>query len=172
MQNSVEETKGQKLCGRIRCSILLSPGYEVENPENSSMSGKRSGFIQISPSREGPWTAVRLNYAAPAACWRLGNDVIASEVIVKDGDRYVDIRSLVTVRNNTDIALDLCLKSKISDDRTLDDARKIEVQQFEDDKTEKDEFFQTEEYKPNSGWVSCSFEPKKQELGGNPWNVS
>ncbi|KAI6702353.1 hypothetical protein NL676_011489 [Syzygium grande] len=168
--NSVEETKGQKLCGRIRCSILLSPGYEVENPENSFMSGKRSGFIQISPSREGPWTTVRLNYAAPAACWRLGNDVIASEVIVKDGDRYVDIRSLVTVRNNTDIALDLCLKSKILDDRTLDDATKIEVQQFEDDKTEKDEFFQTEEYKPSSGWVSCSFEPKKQELGGNPWN--
>ncbi|KAF8032759.1 hypothetical protein BT93_D1608 [Corymbia citriodora subsp. variegata] len=169
--NLVEETKGQKLCGKIRCGILLSPGYEVETRENSCMSGKRSGFIQISPSREGPWTAVRLNYAAPAACWRLGNDVIASEVTIKDGDRYVDIRSLVTVWNNTDITLDLCLKSKASDGRTLDDASRIEVQQFEDDKTEKDEFFETEVYKPSSGWVSCSFQPKKQEPGGNPWKL-
>ncbi|XP_048140983.1 uncharacterized protein LOC115736923 isoform X3 [Rhodamnia argentea] len=168
--NTVEETEGQKLCGRIRCGILLSPEYEVENQENSCMSGERSGFIQISPSREGPWTTVRLNYAAPAACWRLGSDVIASEVIVKDGDRYVDIRSLVTVQNSTDITLDLCLKSKASEDRTLHDASRIEEQQFEDDKTEKDEFFQTEEYKPSSGWVSCSFQPKKQELDGSPWN--
>ncbi|KAK3434687.1 hypothetical protein EUGRSUZ_D02142 [Eucalyptus grandis] len=169
--NSVEETKGQKLCGRIRCGILLSPGYEVETRENSCMSGKKSGYIQISPSREGPWTTVRLNYAAPAACWRLGNDVIASEVTVKDGDRYVDIRSLVTVRNNTDITLDLCLKSKALDDRTLDDASRIEVQQFEDDKTEKHEFFETEEYKPSSGWVSSSF-PQENLMSESPpgWN--
>ncbi|KAI8030539.1 hypothetical protein LOK49_LG01G00241 [Camellia lanceoleosa] len=64
----------------------------------------------FSPAREGPWTTVRLNYAAPAACWRLGYDIVASEVSIKDGNRYVNIRSLVSVCNNTDFTLDVCLK--------------------------------------------------------------
>lgn len=71
---------------------------------------EKSGSIQISSSREGPWTTMRLNYGSPVACWQLGNDLVASEVRVNDGNRYVDIRSLVSVRNNTDFTLDLCLK--------------------------------------------------------------
>ncbi|PQQ07890.1 uncharacterized protein Pyn_00513 [Prunus yedoensis var. nudiflora] len=105
---------GEKSSGRIRCAVLLSPRSEAEISDQSDNSNRKSGFIQISPSREGPWTTVRLNYAAPAACWRLGNDVVASEVHVKDGNRYVNIRSLVSVRNSTDFVLDLCLASKIS----------------------------------------------------------
>lgn len=81
--------------------------------DQSKSSGvKKSGFIQVSPSIEGPWTTVRLNYASPAACWRLGNDVVASEVSMHDGNRYVNVRSLVSVENNTDYLLDLCLKPK------------------------------------------------------------
>lgn len=92
----------------------MSPRSETENNDQSAISNRRSGFIQISPSREGPWTTVRLNYAAPAACWRLGNDVVASEVSIKDGNRYVNIRSLVSVCNATEFVLELCLVSQSS----------------------------------------------------------
>ncbi|RWV92047.1 hypothetical protein BHE74_00014745 [Ensete ventricosum] len=68
---------------------------ESKNDDHDSAITNKAGFIQISPTREGPWTIMRLNYAAPAACWRFGNDVVASEVSVKNGNRYVEIRSLV-----------------------------------------------------------------------------
>ncbi|XP_021892866.1 uncharacterized protein LOC110810873 isoform X2 [Carica papaya] len=107
-----QEDKSKK-CGKIRFSVLLSPQPEIEENNKSFFLGARkSGLIQISPTMEGPWTTVKLNYATPAACWRLGNDVIASEVSVKDGNRYMTIRSLVAICNNTDFLLDLCLIPK------------------------------------------------------------
>ena len=114
VQNEIQAKDYRESCGRVRCCILLSPTSEIENNDQSAISNQRSGFIQISPSREGPWTTVRLNYAAPAACWRLGNDVVASEVSIKDGNRYVNIRSLVSVCNATEFELELCLVSQAS----------------------------------------------------------
>ncbi|XP_031385571.1 uncharacterized protein LOC116199374 isoform X2 [Punica granatum] len=151
------------LRGRIRCSILFSPGSEVDD---SSLTDRRSGFIQISPTKEGPWTTVRLNYAAPAACWRLGNNVVASEVSVKDDHRYVDIRSLVSMRNNTDFTLDLCLKLKGLGDgtRQFDDVIEVEELQMNGEKVERDEYFETQKYDPSIGWVSSSTLPKQEEF--------
>ncbi|XP_027361593.1 uncharacterized protein LOC113869468 [Abrus precatorius] len=108
----------EKSC-KLQCAILVHDSEVENNDQQSSFGAQKSGFIQISPSKEGPWTTVRLNYAAPAACWRLGNNVVASEASVKDGNRYVNIRSLVSVRNNTDFVLDLCLTSKISSEKDL-----------------------------------------------------
>ncbi|XP_058084436.1 uncharacterized protein LOC131232245 isoform X2 [Magnolia sinica] len=144
--------------GRLRCAVLYSPRPEVENDECNFTDGSKSGFIQISPSREGPWTTVRLNYAAPAACWRLGNDVVASVVSVKDGNRYVNIRSLVSVCNNTDFMIDVCLNAKASFEkpRSEDDGNiKLEDNEIDIDRFETDEFFETEKYNPSIGWVSC-----------------
>jgi vacuolar protein sorting-associated protein 13A/C len=124
--------------------------------------GKRkSGFIQISPSMEGPWTTVRLHYAAPAACWRLGNDVIASEVGVTDGNIYVNMRSLVSVRNNTDFILELCLVPKTSKEnirniRSLSIASEPEGLQIDGSTVQTDEIFETENYNPSLGWVGYS----------------
>ncbi|RRT78643.1 hypothetical protein B296_00017585 [Ensete ventricosum] len=42
---------------------------ESKNDDHDSAITNKAGFIQISPTREGPWTIMRLNYAAPAACW-------------------------------------------------------------------------------------------------------
>ncbi|XP_057487524.1 uncharacterized protein LOC130773593 isoform X2 [Actinidia eriantha] len=150
--------KTQKSSGRIRCSVLLPPRFEVEDNKPSRTGGRKSGFIQISPTREGPWTTVRLNYAAPAACWRLGNDVVASEVSIKDGNRYVTIRSLASVRNNTDFTLDLCLQLRASDGdmRPLEDATESEEIQTGVNRFEKDEFFETEKYNPTIGWVNVN----------------
>ncbi|CAN8324888.1 unnamed protein product [Cochlearia groenlandica] len=110
---SVNQGDQRKNCGKIRCAVLLPAKLKVVDQIKSS-GGKKSGFLQVSPSIEGPWTTVRLNYAAPAACWRLGNDVIASEVSLQDGNRYVNVRSLVSVENNTDFLLDICLQPKVS----------------------------------------------------------
>lgn len=110
---SIDQGDQRKKCGKIRCAVLLPAKSKVVDQSKTS-SEKKSGFLQVSPSIEGPWTTVRLNYAAPAACWRLGNDVVASEVSMQDGNRYVNVRSLVSVENNTDFLLELCLQPKVN----------------------------------------------------------
>ena len=101
---------------------------------------------------------MRLNYAAPAACWRLGNDVVASEVTVRDGNRYVNIRSLVSVTNNTDFVIHLRLKSKGSFEnrRSLDNENESGDGESDNSRIETDELFETEKYIPSVGWISCS----------------
>ncbi|KAJ4951540.1 hypothetical protein NE237_028372 [Protea cynaroides] len=164
---SISQGDKYKFHGRIRCAVLLSPSLQVENDNQASTSSRKQGSIQISPAREGPWTAVRLNYAASAACWRLGNDVVASEVNVKDGNRYVTIRSLVSIFNNTDIVLDLCLKPKACHEnvRSINDGVKHEDKAFAGDRFETDEFFETEKYNPAIGWVGCSSQPRQDHFG-------
>lgn len=161
----------QKSAGRIRCAVFLSRGSDVESNEQELSRSKKSGFIQISPTREGPWTTVRLNYAAPAACWRLGNDVIASEVSVKSGNRYVNIRSLVSVYNSTDFIFDLCLKQRENDTGSQDDA--VEDVPGNSNEVATDDYFETERYNPETGWISSVTEPNKNlAVGGVSLQVS
>ncbi|XP_020672034.1 uncharacterized protein LOC110092030 [Dendrobium catenatum] len=144
--------------GRIKCAVLLSIQDDVNKENNDQNSGRRVGLIQISPTREGPWTTVRLNYASPAACWRLGNDVVASELSVKDGNRYVSIRTLVSVINNTNFNIDLRLKSKCSIESLdfLGDENENGNKGPDYNRIHMDEIFETEKYSPSGGWVSCS----------------
>lgn len=143
--------------GKIRFAVLFSSDLDAETNQHSEISNRHTGFIQISPTKEGPWTSVRLNYAAPAACWRLGNDVVASEVIVKDGNRYVNIRTLVSVRNSTDFTLDVSLELK-STTETVEHMNKEQKTEepLDRDSISTDAFFETEKYDPSIGWVSCS----------------
>lgn len=168
MQNMSQGNNWKRSCGRMRCAILLSPRSDVRNNDQSAISERKSGFIQISPSREGPWTTVRLNYAASAACWRLGNDVVASEVSVKDGNRYVNIRSLVSVCNKTDFILDLCLVPQVSgeDIKPLIDASTPEGLPIDCNRLHTDEYFETEKYSPTIGWVGFK-DQNNSESGGS-----
>ena len=176
LQNTTQtDSSGMKSSGKLRCAVILSPKSYVDERNELFIGGRKSGFIQISPCMEGPWTTVRLNYVAPAACWRLGNDVVASEVSVKDGNRYVNIRSLVSVHNNTDFILDLCLVYKASSelmDRPTDISMPEGVQ-FDGIGIQTDEFFETEMYDPNIGWVGCNVQLNQdQTYGGGPQQVS
>lgn len=136
--------------------MLLSARPEIDD-EKDHMNRSRNGFIQISPTRQGPWTTVRLNYASRAACWRLGNDVVASEVTVKDGNRYVSIRSLVSVTNKTDFVIDLQLKSKSSSGNLkMDEKNEDEDEGQDDSRLYTEEFFERERYSPSTGWASSS----------------
>ena len=152
MSSQVGETL-KKTFGRIRCSVLLSPKSEVKYGEQSLTGDRRSGFIEISPTRGGPWTIVRLNYAAPAACWQFGNSLVASEVSVNDSNRYVIIRSMVSVRNDTDIVLDLCLKLSASSQKNMPGEDEKMVVTRERNQFVTDEFFENEQYNPAVGWV-------------------
>lgn len=156
--------------GRLKLSVLFSSNskFEAETRKDPFADGKKSGFIQISPSREGPWTTVRLNYAAPAACWRLGDDVVASEVSVRDGNRYVNIRSLVSVRNDTDFTLDLCLRAKEQSEsmRGLNDPRAHDKLNLNNERIETVDFFEVEKYVPDVGWVCCSGKPCTDQSAG------
>lgn len=160
-QTMTQGDEHSKSSGRIRCAVLLSPRSEAMDKDEVFIGKRKSGFIQISPSMEGPWTTVRLHYAAPAACWRLGNDVIASEVSVTDGNIYVNMRSLVSVRNNTDFILELCLVPKTSKEnirniRSLSIASEPEGLQIDGSTVQTDEIFETENYNPSLGWVGYS----------------
>ncbi|XP_021768084.1 uncharacterized protein LOC110732449 isoform X1 [Chenopodium quinoa] len=158
MLSKGDTSKGTQ--GRLRVSVHFASKLEVENKQ-SFADGRKPGLIQISPTREGPWTTVRLNYAAPAACWRLGNDVVASEVSVRNGNRYVNIRSLASVRNDTDFTLDLCLKAKapFESKRPLNNPWTANKSKLNDEKIETVEFFEIERYIPDVGWVCCSGKP-------------
>ncbi|ESW28603.1 hypothetical protein PHAVU_002G003000 [Phaseolus vulgaris] len=155
-ENSMDSYYG-KPC-KLQCAILVHNSEIEINNQLSNYDAHKCGFIQISPSKEGPWTTVRLNYAAPAACWRLGNAVVASEASVKDGNRYVNIRSLVSVRNNTDFVLDLNLTSKVSSEKMnlLKSSINSDSIQTESYRIQTDEFFETEKLTPQFGWVRCS----------------
>ncbi|KAL6008538.1 hypothetical protein ACLOJK_034051 [Asimina triloba] len=153
-----ERAKDMNLHGRLRCAVLYTRRPEDEIDNNNFTGERKSGFIQISPSRAGPWTTVRLNYAAPTACWRLGDDVVASEVSVKDDSRYVNIRSLVSVSNSTDFIIDLCLNSKDSNQKKKavdDNSVKPEDDEFSEDAFETDEYFETQKFDLSIGWVNC-----------------
>lgn len=156
------EGKEMKSSGRIKLAAYLSPQLEVGKSEKSYNTKARPGFIQISPTREGPWTTVRLNYAAPAACWRLGNTVVASEVSIADGNRYVKIRSLVLVRNYTEFTLDLQLKLNASNEKRRHD--NDETQEVYGDEVVTDEFFETQKYNPDIGWFDANEGTNEVEL--------
>ncbi|KAL9231233.1 hypothetical protein vseg_006486 [Gypsophila vaccaria] len=168
---SPPKTKGTSLDGpkgRLKLSVLLSPKLEIKDNKKHSTSSKKHGFIQISPTREGPWTVVRLNYGAPAACWRLGNDVVASEVSVQDGNRCVNIRSLVSVRNSTNFTLDICLRAKVPFDskRLSHDQCTSEKSNLNHESNETVEFFEIEKYVADVGWVCCSGKPSNEPSAG------
>ncbi|XWS38677.1 hypothetical protein CRYUN_Cryun19dG0151500 [Craigia yunnanensis] len=168
MNTTQADRSVKKSGGKLRCAVILSPKSDVDESNELFIGGRKSGFIQISPSMEGPWTTVRLNYAAPAACWRLGNDVVASEVSVKDGNRYVNIRSRVSVRNNTDFILDLCLVSKVSNEMMEQptDVSMPEGVQLDGNGIQTDEFFETETYDSNIGWVGCNVQLNQDQTYG------
>uniref|UniRef100_A0A0E0R2L4 PH domain-containing protein n=1 Tax=Oryza rufipogon TaxID=4529 RepID=A0A0E0R2L4_ORYRU len=103
-----------KSSGKIRFAVLISGRASTKQGCRANQARSKAGYIQISPSKEGPWTNMKLNYAVPAACWRFGNCVIASEATVKEGNRYISMRSLVSITNTTDFIVDLRLKGRYS----------------------------------------------------------
>ncbi|KAK6935059.1 Pleckstrin homology domain [Dillenia turbinata] len=149
--------------GKIKCAVFVQSRSDSGSMAESSAGSRKPGFIQISPSTDGPWSTVRFNYATPAACWRFGSDVVASEVRVEDGNRYVIIRSLVSLHNNTDFTLDLCLKHVPPGEymRPLIDENKPRVAHIDRNRIETDEFFETERYDTSVGWVSCHIQPNQ-----------
>ncbi|KAK6251014.1 hypothetical protein SCA6_005019 [Theobroma cacao] len=167
MNTTQADGSDKKSSGKLRCAIILSPKPNVDERNELFIGGRKSGFIQISPSMEGPWTTVRLNYAAPTACWRLGNDVVASEVSVKDGNRYVNIRSFVSVHNNTDFILDLCLVRKASSEM-VEPPTDVSMPEglHVDGRTQTDELFETEMYDPNIGWVGSNVQLNQDQTDG------
>eukprot|EP01018_Ginkgo_biloba_P007916 Gb_35998 [translate_table: standard] len=150
-----EEAKCKECQSKIRCAMFISSRLDDENAKSLS-TGVKSGVIQIGPTREGPWTTVRLNYASSAACWRMGQDLIASEVSVKDGNKCVVIRSLVSVLNCTDFAIELRLCSESSSQQleSMDNSYREYERQTSDDNYTWDEIFENEKYHSVLGWGS------------------
>ncbi|KAF8689392.1 hypothetical protein HU200_041935 [Digitaria exilis] len=129
MSTKTMEPESVKASGKIRFAVLVSGRAGVQPGNTASPGRSKTGYIQISPSKEGPWTNMKLNYAVPAACWRFGNCVIASEATVKEGNRYVSIRSLVSVTNTTNFVVDLRLKGRSAQSARSDEQGDSSVQE-------------------------------------------
>lgn len=150
-----DESKSSIHQGKIRCGMFISSIFTDEMYANNHLFGTKGGVIQISPTREGPWTTVNLTSAASAVCWRMENDSIAREVSVKGSNKYVIIRSLVSVLNQTDFSIELCLFSESSNSQVenSNDHWQCDEQQISDN-IAQDEVFENEKYHPLLGWGS------------------
>ncbi|KAG0557949.1 hypothetical protein KC19_11G167800 [Ceratodon purpureus] len=77
---------------------------EVESQQSSG--SQKFGAIEVSVTRNGPWSPVRLNYGLGPAPWHLGRDHLASEMVVHEGVKHLFIRTLVTLTNETEYSLE------------------------------------------------------------------
>lgn len=150
-----DENKSSAYRGKIRCGMFISSIFTDEMYAKDLSFGTKPGDIQVSPAREGPWTTVNLNCAASAVCWRKGHDSIAREVSVKGSNKYLIIRSLVSVLNQTDFSIELCLFSESSNSQLeySNDHCQGHEQQISDNFAQ-DEVFENEKYHPLLGWGS------------------
>ncbi|KAJ4777649.1 Pleckstrin (PH) domain-containing protein isoform 2 [Rhynchospora pubera] len=146
--------------GKIKFAVIRSGRLKTQQLDKPLQSISTMTGLQISPSKDGPWTTVKLNYATPATCWRFGNDVIASEMTVRDSDRYVTVRSLVSVTNSTNFVIEVQLKGK-----------RIECSGLEVDdvRVESEEFVESQKYVPAIGWTDDQHQDRQSVELPNGW---
>lgn len=77
---------------------------ELESQKNDG--SQNLSAIEVSGSKNGPWSVVRLNYGLGPAPWHCGRDHLASEMFVNDGVKHLFIRTLVTLTNETEHQLE------------------------------------------------------------------
>ncbi|BBN04917.1 vacuolar protein sorting-associated protein 13A/C [Marchantia polymorpha subsp. ruderalis] len=146
-QSELKEGNVGEHCGRIS---LAKHFFSIVGEVSKDADGKRheSGTFQFSPSPEGPWSHVGLNYALGAAPWQVNKDIMASEFYVDGGVKHLIIRSLVVVQNGTDfdVEVSLCMVSALGVKRAVRESGVGE--------TVEEEVFENERYQPLSGWGS------------------
>lgn len=127
-----------------------SDDEDSEDTDSQQNAGSQKfGAIDVSVTKNGPWSPVRLNYGLGPAPWHLGRDYLASEMVVHDGVKHLFIRTLVTLLNETDYYLEarLCpdfLVGQATEGGGLDD--KILESSVED------EVFENQRSQSGKGW--------------------
>ncbi|XP_057872719.2 uncharacterized protein LOC131078906 isoform X2 [Cryptomeria japonica] len=155
LAESRNDSKSRESQGKIRCAMFISSRLTDEMYAKGLVSGIKPGIIQIGPTKEGPWTTVSLNYSTSTTCWRMGHVMVASEVSLKGSNKYVIIRSLVSVLNQTDFAIDLHISPESLNYKLgYVTGHDYDNEQQTSDNFIWDEVFENERYNPLLGWGS------------------
>jgi vacuolar protein sorting-associated protein 13A/C len=105
-------------------------------------------WLAVSP--QGPWTGLRSILPATTVPKEMGRRPLAVEVTMQQNQKCVKVRSLITILNNTDMALDICLSPfhllYTPDGSTKNMEGKLS--------TVMEEIFENQRYQPLAGWGS------------------
>lgn len=131
---------------------------DEEDSEETESGGNREsshkpGAIEVSVTKNGPWSPVRLNYGLGPAAWHLGKDHLASEMVVHEGVKHLFVRTLVTISNETDYHLEfrLCPDFLLGNDKEGSDSS---MASDEAHNAVEEEVFENQRYQPGKGWGS------------------
>lgn len=105
-------------------------------------------LLAVTP--EGPWAGLRSFLPVTTVPKEIGRRLLAIEVSMQQNQKCVKVRSLATVVNNTDMALEICLCPypllNIPDGSTKDSESSLS--------TVVEEIFENQRYQPLAGWGS------------------
>ncbi|CAI5497894.1 unnamed protein product, partial [Closterium sp. Naga37s-1] len=65
--------------------------------------------FQMSLTKDGPWAPINSVYGGGVVSKQLGGTVLAVQVSMVEGEKHLNVRSLVTVVNKTEATLEVCL---------------------------------------------------------------
>lgn len=105
--------------------------------------------LWFSSNSEGPWTGLRSVLTLGTFPRQIGEQSLAVEVSLQQGSKQVKLRSLVTVANNTDMSLTVCICpfSRLNTPdggKTSSDEPDIALE----------EVFENQRFQPLGGWGS------------------
>lgn len=120
---------------------------EGETEKNDCTLNDTGVLMAWNPS--GPWTSIR-SYLALGIAPIMINDHVALEVTMNQGHKCAILRSLVTVFNDTDIVLDVCV-CPVSLLNSPDESRLLPTTEAV---SEMQEVFENQRYQPLAGWGS------------------
>jgi vacuolar protein sorting-associated protein 13A/C len=126
--------------------------YDEESEETESQlsnGSQKFGAIEVSVTRNGPWSPVRLNYGLGPAPWHLGRDHLASEMVVHEGVKHLFVRTLVTLTNETEYVLEarLCPDFLVGQETEKDG---LDVNNLEN--SVEEEIFENQRIQSGKGW--------------------
>ncbi|CAM6102066.1 unnamed protein product [Calypogeia fissa] len=125
-------------------------GGEKKSSGLQKEEGDRSDIgLWFSSNSEGPWTGMRSVLTLGTFPRQIGEQSVAVEVSLQQGSKHVKLRSLVTVVNNTDMSLAVCI-CPFSRLNTPDGGKSA----TDEPDVALEEVFENQRFQPLGGWGS------------------
>lgn len=148
---------GDSQTGHIKLEVQYFSVYGEEGDDEDSEdtesqqneNPQKFCAIEVSVTRNGPWSPVRLNYGLGPAAWHLGRDHLASEMLVHEGVKHLFVRTLVTVMNETEYHLE----ARLCPDFLVGQETEVSALDVNySDCSMEEEVFENERKQPGKGW--------------------
>ncbi|GJP32210.1 hypothetical protein CLOM_g16806, partial [Closterium sp. NIES-68] len=137
--------------------------------------------FQMSLAEDGPWTAISSVYGGGIVPKQVDGTVLAVQVSMVEGEKHLDIRSLVTVVNKTAATLEVCLcprsllshsndqpSNAASHAAVSEQASQNSAQAKGDGGVEVVEIFENERHLPFVSWSSSNLLPIDPKCWSDP----